>query len=264
MKQPFTIGGSVALKKALVEDTRIRVYDKDTCTEWDYLLCDKSFLGLQGVGVIRPIHYQLPKDWDKAVAAVKDFFAEEPTFEKDKWYYSEDSIIKRLGRYSHTDDLHGVIFSEAYTIIRDNDKACSDTNLALSKRHVKYNHQPATTEQIQEMLTKVAEQKGFVQGAKVKSVYNQEEVIKDYYKYQYQQNSDRLLLCWITIYQEGKWAELLTKEEPKPETLVLKDVGLSDVLSIGEDSTFELVKVDRVDLHLTATHLQQLKEYFNK
>jgi hypothetical protein len=131
MKQPFTIGGSVVLRRAISEEAGIPLTSDETVTHYPYLASsekgrrEKYFSGNKSR---LNTHYQLPQDWDKAVKAVKDFFAE---------------------------------------------------------------------------------------------------------------------------------------EEAKPQPLVLKDVILSDVLSIGEDSTFEIKQYDRVDLHLTATHLQQLKAYFN-
>jgi hypothetical protein len=132
MKQSFTIGGSVPLKKALLEETGIEIQGGGPTPDWEYLTAALFLKSkFDETNNKESTHYQLPQDWDKAIQAVKDFFAEEP------------------------------------------------------------------------------------------------------------------------------------KEEAKPETLVLKDIVLSDILSIGEDLTFEIKQYDRVDLHLTATHLQQLKEYFN-
>jgi hypothetical protein len=120
--------------------------------------------------------------------------------------------------------------------------------------------QPATTEQIKFMLGKVAESKGFVKAAKVISGGVSLEILSD--NANYNMSSDLFYMGGVNVYSKGKWAELISKEEPKPQTLVLKDVVLSDILSIGEDSNFEIKQYDRADLHLTAAHLQQLKAYF--
>jgi hypothetical protein len=327
MKQPFTIGGSTPLKKALLEETGIELVC-ETVLKHTYLVPDNG--KFYGEGSKYSTHYQLPQDWDKAIAAVTDFFAEEK-FEKDKWYYANDgSLTQSIFKFSHIDKDDQPMFSEAINLY--DDKATYFTNQKTFR-----NLQPATTEQIELMLGKVAESKGYVKGAKAICLLDEYKKHLDGRYFEYVEKSDSLIASTpdamelnILIYQEGKWAELLPQEEPKssdvktehvrafvkewmeghepdtfianehgnyvysagptsinlpsffeellldyidhdpqakepkPETLVLKDIVLSDILSIGEDSTFEIKQYDRVDLHLTATHLQQLKAYFSK
>jgi hypothetical protein len=257
MKQPFTIGGSVALKKALLEETGIEIEGGGPTPDWKYL---SAALFLKSkfdeTNKKEPTHYQLPQDWDKAVEAVKDFFAEEK-FEKSKWYYANDrSITQSIFKFSHMDTDSSPMFSEAINL-------CDDKATYFTNQKTFRNLQPATTEQTQFMLGKVAEQKGLIGGAKIKSVHGSETTLRKGSPYSYLSGEDILICDGHTLYEKGKWAEPLPQEEAKPQTLVLKEVILSDVLSIGEDSTFEIKQYDRVDLHLTATHLQQLKAYFN-
>jgi hypothetical protein len=248
MKQPFTIGGTAALKKALLEETRIRVYDEDTCTEWDYLICDTDFCGLQGCVDQLSTHYQLPQDWDKAVTAVKDFFAEEK-FEKGKWYYGINRNTEDLFKFSHVGCDGAKIFSETIQL-GDKKRVYYLLNQVISDTgYLK----PATTEQIQLMLGKVAEQKGYKPNAVIKNDNNIEYTLVEGYTPGYFPLSDSFNYCGYRVYWDGKWAELLPQEEAKPQTLVLKDVLLVDKLGLKF----------RNDLHLTATHLQQLKAYFN-
>jgi hypothetical protein len=259
-KQPFTIGGSVALKKALVEETGIRVYHEDSCALWNYLVCETGFdfCGLQGIGIKQSTHYQLPQDWDKAVAAVKDFFAEEPKFEKGKWYYGEQGVCtKYLFKFLHVDCDGAKIFSEAIQL-GDQKRVYYFLNQQIDNTDYL---QPATQEQIQEMLGKVAESKGFVKSIKVRSLFaNNIDVIDGGFNYELStdslwSNGDNNL---IEIYNKGKWAELVPQEEPKPETLVLK--GVKVIEQIDEEFNREHFMY----LHLTAAHLQQLQAYFTK
>jgi hypothetical protein len=75
-KQPFTISGSVALKKALLEETGAKVFSPQT-VDATYIRPSFEHDYLCGCPVEEETHYQLPQDWDKAIQAVKDFFAED-------------------------------------------------------------------------------------------------------------------------------------------------------------------------------------------
>jgi hypothetical protein len=114
---------------------------------------------------------------------------------------------------------------------------------------------PATTEQIQEMFGKVAESKGYVEGAKVKCLFDgRVQTLICFDELDFNSDVNGWDNIWwedykselILIYYNGKWAEII-KEEPKSETLVLKGVR------VGTSGVLE-------DLELTAAHLEQLKE----
>jgi hypothetical protein len=223
-KQPFTIGGSVALKKALVEKTGVRVYNEESATEWDYLEATPEYPNfMQGGSTKESTHYQLPQDWDKAVAAVKDFFAKEK-FEKGKWYYGEIEEYKFLLKYKDTRPIYNkegkicyndILYSEFIKVFPTTPLTYSVDNY-MSNTKLEQALQPATQEQIQFMLGKVAVQKGFVEGAKVRSLFaNNIDVIDD--GFNYEPSTDSLWINGnnnlIEIYEKGKWAELLPQEE---------------------------------------------------
>jgi hypothetical protein len=261
-KQPFTIGGSIALKKALLEEAGLNLHTQTCAAIADnnkesmgkhHLECvydatrECQYISLDPTK--NHVHYHLPQDWDNAVAAVKDFFAEEPTFEKGKWYYAKEFDEASIYKFSRFDD-NIPEFSEVIELSK-NGRVLTYTNQRVFNSTISL-MQPATKEQIQEMLGKVAEQKGFLEGAVVNSIHvNNVPLGKG--SYVYHAAVDVLYFSGRIIYEKGKWAELLPQEEPKPETLLLKGVFV-------EDSSW----ADEVDLHLTPAHLQQLKAYFNK
>jgi hypothetical protein len=225
-KQPFTIEGSVALKKALVEETGVRVFDEDSCTEWNYLQCDTDFLGLQGCKTQLPIHYQLPEDWNAAVQAVKDFFAEDK-LEAGKWYYAEykQNKYEYLLKYQETRPIYGLKDEFCYNdvlyveLIKKNpfgDVIYSINNF-ISSTDLEQALQPATTEQIQEMLGKVAKQKGYVEDANIRSLISNYNLKLKAHHPEYDSKYDALWVGGCKVYNKGKWAELLPKEKPKPK-----------------------------------------------
>ena len=80
-KQNFSISGSLALKKAFVEEVGLLTLSQNSVntnlTAWD------SGKGLQG-GTLVPssdtVLFNLPEDWDKALEYVKEYFKEESKF----------------------------------------------------------------------------------------------------------------------------------------------------------------------------------------
>jgi hypothetical protein len=261
--------------------------------------------------------------------AVKDFFAKDK-FEKGKWYYSDFTGTKYLIRYKETIPVYTdkdiyvynkILYTEGFTVYPEGVLECSK-NDHIANTKLEQSLQPATTEQIQIMLGKVAESKGYVKGAKVKKGTVTQEL--SLMGYAYLDTEDILYCGSISIYQEGKWAELLPKEEPKssdvktehvrafvkewmeghePDTFITNEHGnymysagptsinlvaffeelvqdyidydpqpqakeakpetlvLKDVVYVDKGHYHKRIKTD---LHLTATHLQQLKEYLNK
>jgi hypothetical protein len=108
MKQPFTIGGSVPLKKALLEETGAKPCDA-LSLNYQYLYIADYTNCIGGANKELPINYQLPQDWDKAVAAVKDFFAEEPKEEAKP----ETLVLKGVG-YVDKANYHKRIKTDFY------------------------------------------------------------------------------------------------------------------------------------------------------
>jgi hypothetical protein len=108
MKQPFTIGGDTELKEALIK--RVGLKEDNLCYDFktkafekigkENLVTQKPDIGdvywyLSYNESQLPTHYQLPQDWDKAVAAVKDFFAEEEEA-KPQTLVLKDVVTTRL------------------------------------------------------------------------------------------------------------------------------------------------------------------------
>jgi hypothetical protein len=245
-KQPFTIGGSVALKKALLEEAGLTPCSNDT-VKHGYLIIETDTIKMAGRAFAKKdVHYHLPEEYDEALQAVKDFFAEEPTFEKGKWYYA---VVSRYEFLFKVKDITDRIFelSEKIMYHPKTGAAYTTDDYVVKYSEVYKNSQPATKEQIHKMLTKVAEQKGLVKGVviKVAGVIFNINGCSVYYNL----NNDMLFVGGICVYQEGKWAELLPKEEVKPQKLVLKGVMIeySDGL------------VEAQNLYFKPTHLQQLK-----
>ena len=85
-KQNFSISGSLALKKAFVEEVGLPTLSQNSVntnlTAWD------SGKGLQG-GALVPssgtVLFNLPEDWDKALEYVKEYFKEELKFKVGDW-----------------------------------------------------------------------------------------------------------------------------------------------------------------------------------
>jgi hypothetical protein len=77
-KQPFTIGGSVALKKALLEEAGLTSCSSDT-VKHGYLIIETDTIKMAGRAFAKKdVHYHLPEEYNEALQAVKDFFLEEP------------------------------------------------------------------------------------------------------------------------------------------------------------------------------------------
>jgi len=80
MKENFSIGGSAALKKAFVEEAGLKLFGDGSIPNFKYLTSygySGASHNLQGVDEPSPKHFTLPKDWDAALAYVKDFYTPE-------------------------------------------------------------------------------------------------------------------------------------------------------------------------------------------
>lgn len=78
-KQNFSIEGTVALKKAFVEELNLTTSSEGSITEWKYLT-NGLRVDLCGVNVEKGLHFKLPQQWDEAVIYAKEFFRKEPKF----------------------------------------------------------------------------------------------------------------------------------------------------------------------------------------
>jgi hypothetical protein len=210
MKQPFTIGGSVVLRRAISEETGIPLNDEDLTLKTKYLQSWSKEKSLCGAGDKLPIHYQLPEHWHQAVQAVKDFFAEEK-FEKGKWYYAETKGYKYLRRYKDTG------FNWNYTegvSIYGKECVYSNEPSNIGNQDIINSLQPATPEQIKFMLGKVAERKGYVKGVEIRSLGIPNTVVMLHHgEVGYDSNKDELWIGGCIVYKKGTWAELLSQEE---------------------------------------------------
>lgn len=78
-KKDFTIEGSISLKKAFIEESKLPIYNEKSY-DYAYLTNWDNNKGLQGDTVQSSIHFILPQDWTKALEYVKEYFKEEPKF----------------------------------------------------------------------------------------------------------------------------------------------------------------------------------------
>jgi len=81
-KQDFTIEGSEALKKAFVEESGL----KNSSISWSmYLTNSATPNAITSTYGKRDSHFVLPKDWEKALDYVKEYFKEEEKFKVGDW-----------------------------------------------------------------------------------------------------------------------------------------------------------------------------------
>jgi hypothetical protein len=197
MKQPFTIGGSVPLKKALLEETGIAPCSDSTVT-YKYMTVGDPVTKIIGGSYEKlPTYYQLPQDWDKAVQAVKDFFVEEPKGEAKTGDVKAEHVRAFVKEW-----MEG-----------------HETDTFITNEHGIYVYSAGPTS--------------------INLVAFFEELVQDYIDHDPQPQA----------------------KEAKPQTLVLK--GVKMVVPHERQGDLQWVTTQVVDLHLTATHLQQIKEYFN-
>jgi hypothetical protein len=228
-RKAFTIGGSVELREALVKSAKLD--PKNLCiafksnmfedglgknnllihkpdagdTDWYLSYCDRQLA----------LHYNLPEQYNEALQAVKDFFAEEK-FEKGKWYYGEFGGCKTLAKYSHPVFTQN-IWSEVVRVKEDHSVEYSLHCTVNSDNWESKNLQAATIEQIQLMLGKVAEQKGYKPKVVIKNDNDIEYTLVEGYTPGYFHFSDSFNCCGYRVYWDGKWAEILPNKEVKKE-----------------------------------------------
>jgi len=171
--------------------------------------------------------------WAEIVEAV-----EEQPFVKGEWLYmsfvSGDDTSEFIGRYSHTTNKHHV-FSEEYGL--ENGKIASFLLSCMDKSsynwHTDHVTTKATSQKIEEILTKVAIYKGFTKGVKVKKRYANGDLTctGEYY---YSSDSDSLFgAAYLEggpfIYRNGEWAEFKKEVKKDPIKVILSDKEIVEV-----------------------------------
>lgn len=187
--------------------------------------------------------FSLPDQYMEALNFAKE--QAKPKYEVGKWYYwtpgGHEGADWGIARFVKLEDEH-FYFNEAYkiefgTIVNDD-------------RFVKHNsffnniiQGPATPQQLEEILTKVAESKGFKEGIKVdrhnfETIFPGKITIDNFYyscdPYHYDILQDQFLLKGYIIYEKGKWAEILPEEfylnGHKVEFLESGQMKINDIL----------------------------------
>lgn len=143
-------------------------------------------------------------------------------YEKGKWYYFSfgecNGIIKysHLEKYSGYNTVHG---TEFYWFKGD---ALKTDSTNFSNNDWERSLSLATKYQIEAILEKVAESKGFILGATYKSMRIAYRVytLEYFYRLKYNIDKDKLIHCVkngtvgiCSIYSNGKWAEIISNED---------------------------------------------------
>jgi hypothetical protein len=219
-RKVFTIGGSIALKKALLEETGLKPYDKDTSIEWDYLEVLSQYEGFMlGTSNIAPIHYQLPQDWHQAVQAVKEFFAEEK-FEKGKWYcYSNGGTLELYKFNVLTEVASQDYWCYSERVTGNYVHEYSDEGDGIMDVDIINSLEIARHEQVKEVLGNTAKLKGFIKSALInQSTINSayptcSKIYSNDIDYDYEK--DILYYGGFIVYEGGMWVDLLPQDEIK-------------------------------------------------
>lgn len=161
------------------------------------------------------IEFHLPQDYQKALdyctEALKDSNWEEE-YKIGEWLYYEDKYycgIYGIFRYNGIrDNIYDSL--ESYQIHNADFIEHGEEKTFCSKNKVKGK---ATKEQIEEVLRKVAEYKGYKEGVYIQSLkYNQQEnLLRDY-----KPTLDTFNNLWkghSILYQDGKWAKIVKEIE---------------------------------------------------
>lgn len=142
-------------------------------------------------------------------ARVKDFLRETTPPTKGE----EPKPMFKVGQWV-TDDYYKEVIRFGYT---EKDGRVYDTNGYLRNVGVKY-LRPATPEEIESHLIKIAKEKGFVLGITINHPnYKTDYKIRSTDGYDYSDFYDHMSLGGILIYQRGIWANIIpAKQESKP------------------------------------------------
>ena len=161
-KQDFTIEGSIALKKAFIEETGL----KDSYINYNRFLCPSSKKDVDGLTSIckkKNPHFILPQDWQKALDYIKEYFKKEPEFKVGDWVvWKTDPDNKPYKLLKITEDEFVVEFLPA-------------PNCGVYDGKVEDMCRLATPEEIKsvqdkELLDKLIKESGFKVGDKIKYI----------------------------------------------------------------------------------------------
>jgi len=241
--QTFGINGSKSLLKAMWEEMQKLGYTGNVGTRYNSLYPNKptrsietkeqfcNYLDYCPVPV--DIEFTLPQDYDKALAFAKEqlddkywvkttneeiqFFLPDghpekivvkPQFKIGQWLYSDKNGGETLLRFKSVDTYGRVNTDEYYTFLSVSyfDGKCDDYD-EIS------NYKIATKEQIQDMLLKVAKQKGFINGCSFISIgdfegHEQKDACISDAKY-YPTRDSLDFPGEVYIYRKGKWATVV-------------------------------------------------------
>lgn len=156
------------------------------------------------------------KQLEKELQEVREKIKKETEFKNGDWLYLFYNNIEYLFRFNRKEDSHSgwnyVYFSEYYSVNKSSDNVCIKTDDYFANHELEELMVKATKGQIKRILTIVAKHKGFVEGVKFKSPNETWNGIVNN-KIEYVSDEDLLYTNSIAIYNKGKWAKILEKEE---------------------------------------------------
>jgi hypothetical protein len=228
-KERFSVGGSKHLKAALIAQLReagIPLYEGGKSGIWkeDITILKPHTLS-KHVGwsmEFEKTHYTLPKDWEEALRAFKDFYKEEKSPEKGKWYCTTGSEGQEyLFRFKEEARKgSGNVFYRYTELIRLSAAHgwAYHINDSFGSAELIENTREATAEEISRGLLGVAAEKGYKKGVKVKSAINEDYKAVATGEPLFGLHSKGIFMKtseegdFVCIYHNGQWAEILSRE----------------------------------------------------
>ena len=94
-KQKFVVSGCESLREAFAKEVGVELYSSETLTDYKYLTPTEDNTRLQGSGggFSDDLMFELPKDWNVAVAYAKEYFKKESPFKIGDWVINEEQGI---------------------------------------------------------------------------------------------------------------------------------------------------------------------------
>lgn len=209
-RQQFTISGSVALKKALAEELAehgITLYGSRTISDYPNLLLEPEARQLQGSNSKEFLHYRLPEQYNEAKEAAIRECKEKETLKEGEWYrYKDGSVARYRGNYyGYGWDNHHFQSTGKYE--------CSDVYMTDSD-YQSGSWRKATYDEIKEALGKIAAERGYKEGVKVRSARTGEVGTLEGGCVGVDTASLRIAMGGIMIFMDDKWAEIITTVTP--------------------------------------------------
>lgn len=157
-----------------------------------------------------------------------------PQFKEGEWMYAEINGAIAIRRYKQ---------NEGYTINSSNEVYTHEANWS-NDYELTYTTK-ATPEQIEKILTKVAEFNGYKEGVKLKHLYSDSEFILESSNFKYKEKNDLLLYGGCIVYQSGKWVTII--EQPKEKSEVEKfidwyadnDAKITGVIVLNREKVYQ-------------------------